>query len=137
MLALPLYSMLPPVCECIMEKGWTLAYARIDEYGWHMYILFFIIYMAFVEMCVYWNHRLLHDVKVGYTTLHYIHHKYNKGDTLSPFAGLAFHPLDGIIQALPYFWTLFFVPMHSLTYELMLFGTAVWTTNIHDNIDGD
>ena len=27
--------------------------------------------------------------------------------------------------------------MHSLTYELMLFGTAVWTTNIHDNIDGD
>lgn len=30
--------------------------------------------------------------------LHHIHHKYNKEHTLSPFAGLAFHPLDGIIQ---------------------------------------
>jgi len=31
--------------------------------------------------------------------LHVIHHKYNKGDQMSPFAGLAFHPLDGIMQA--------------------------------------
>lgn len=31
-------------------------------------------------------------------TLHYIHHKYNKEHSLSPFAGLAFHPLDGILQ---------------------------------------
>ena len=30
--------------------------------------------------------------------LHYIHHKYNKEGSLSPFAGLAFHPVDGIIQ---------------------------------------
>ena len=30
--------------------------------------------------------------------LHVIHHKYNKGDQMSPFAGLAFHPLDGILQ---------------------------------------
>lgn len=33
-------------------------------------------------------------------TLHYIHHKYNKEHSLSPFAGLAFHPLDGILQVL-------------------------------------
>lgn len=30
--------------------------------------------------------------------LHWDHHKYNKEHTLSPFAGLAFHPLDGILQ---------------------------------------
>ena len=30
--------------------------------------------------------------------LHYDHHKYNKEHTMSPFAGLAFHPLDGILQ---------------------------------------
>lgn len=30
--------------------------------------------------------------------LHYIHHKYNKEHTMSPFAGLAFHALDGITQ---------------------------------------
>ena len=30
--------------------------------------------------------------------LHVYHHKYNKEHTLSPFAGLAFHPVDGIMQ---------------------------------------
>jgi hypothetical protein len=31
--------------------------------------------------------------------LHHTHHKYNKEHTLSPFAGLAFNALDGILQA--------------------------------------
>ena len=97
---------------------------------------------------------------------------------MSPFAGLAFHPLDGILQvgfvggtgreptcmesasemrpcpralhpppaspppppltiatqALPYSWTMFYVPMHFLTHEMLLFFTAIWTTNIHDNL---
>ena len=39
-------------------------------------------------------------------------------------------------QALPYTWTLWFVPMHFLTHELLLFATAVWTTNIHDCLHG-
>jgi len=133
--SLPLYSMLPAVCEYIVEQGWTLAYVRIDQYGWPMFLCSFAAYMSFVEFGVYWNHRLLHDLRVGYDKLHYIHHKYNKENTLSPFAGLAFHPLDGILQAIPYFWTLFIIPMHALTYELMLFGTAVWTTNIHDCVE--
>lgn len=68
--------------------------------------------------------------------LHHIHHKYNKEHTLSPFAGLAFHPLDGILQAVPYTWTMFFCPMHFMTHEILLFATGVWTANIHDNIHG-
>jgi lathosterol oxidase len=31
---------------------------------------------------------------------------------------------------------LFVVPAHALTFELLLFATGVWTTNIHDCIDG-
>ena len=111
--------------------------------------------------------------------LHHTHHKYNKEHTLSPFAGLAFNPLDGIlqvisifatnlksscfqhevflvgasfrqscmkhqgnltvfshVQAIPYCWTLMYIPMHFLTHELLLFATGVWTTNIHDCIHG-
>lgn len=37
-------------------------------------------------------------------------------------------------QALPYSWTLFYVPMHFLTHEMLLFFTSIWTTNIHDNL---
>jgi lathosterol oxidase len=90
--------------------------------------------MTSVEFCVYWQHRNLHDFRTGYKYLHKYHHIYNKDNTLSPFAGLAFHPLDGILQAVPYTWTLFYIPQHFMTHELLLFLTAIWTTSIHDCI---
>jgi lathosterol oxidase len=136
MVAMPVYAMLPAATEYAVEQGWTVAYARVSDVGLPRFVAYFAAYMACVEFFVYWQHRLLHDVRVGYRLLHYIHHKYNKEHTLSPFAGLAFHPLDGILQALPYSWTLLFVPMHFLTHELLLFATAVWTTNIHDCLHG-
>ena len=51
----------------------------------------FCLYISLVEFGVYWAHRLLHDMNWGYRLLHSIHHKYNKENTLSPFASLAFH----------------------------------------------
>jgi lathosterol oxidase len=63
---------------------------------WHL--AYFAMYMVAVEFGVYWNHRLLHEIGWAYKWLHHDHHKYNKEHTLSPFAGLAFHPVDGIIQ---------------------------------------
>lgn len=50
--------------------------------------------------------------------------------------GLAFHPLDGILQASPHVVALFLIPTHFFTHEIMLFMEGVWTTNIHDCIDG-
>jgi len=41
-----------------------------------------------------------------------------------------------VLHALPYCWTLLFVPMHFMTFELLLLATGVWTTNIHDTVDG-
>lgn len=135
-LSIPFYSMLPAVEEWIIERGWTKAYSRVADVGIIHHLAYFLAFMASVEFGVYWMHRLLHDIRPGYKYLHYVHHKYNKENTLSPFAGLAFHPLDGILQAVPYCWTLFFIPAHSLTFELLLFLTGIWTTNIHDCIDG-
>lgn len=135
--AMPLYSVLPTLGEYAIEQGWTCVFPRIANVGLPMYLIYFVLYMTSVEFCVYWMHRELHEIKWAYRYLHYDHHKYNKEHTLSPFAGLAFHPIDGILQAVPYVWTLFYCPTHLLTHELLLFATGVWTTNIHDNIHGN
>lgn len=132
--SLPCYSLLPALTEEIVERGWTLSYSSISDVGVPQYVALFVLYIAFVEFGVYWMHRGLHDFQPGYKYLHAVHHKYNKEHSMSPFAGLAFHPLDGILQALPYTLALFIVPMHFLTHELLLFATAFWTSNIHDNI---
>mmetsp|Transcript_22303 Transcript_22303/g.49043 ORF Transcript_22303/g.49043 Transcript_22303/m.49043 type:complete len:354 (-) Transcript_22303:312-1373(-) len=134
--AIPLYTMLPPFAEYFIKNGYTLAYGKVESVGWGMYCAYFVLYMASVEFGVYWMHRKLHELRLGYKYLHSTHHVYNKENTLSPFAGLAFHPLDGMLQAIPYVWSLGLVPMHFLTHELLLFATAVWTTNIHDCVYG-
>ncbi|XP_017439581.1 delta(7)-sterol-C5(6)-desaturase isoform X2 [Vigna angularis] len=50
--------------------------------------------------------------------------------------GLAFHPLDGILQALPHSLSLFFIPTHFTTHLVLIFLEGVWTANIHDCIHG-
>lgn len=134
--SMPFYTLLPTVTDYIVEEGWTKAYPRVGEVGLGSYALYFVVYMAGVEFGVYWMHRSLHEFQWAYRLLHNDHHKYNKAHTLSPFAGLAFHPIDGILQALPYTLMLFVVPFHYLTHLLLLFLTGVWTNNIHDCLDG-
>lgn len=96
--ALPMYSALPAFNEMLAEQGWTRAYARLSDVGLGAYVGYMAVYMLLVEFGVYWMHRSLHELPWAYRHIHATHHKYNKENTLSPFAGLAFHPLDGVLQ---------------------------------------
>ncbi|GBG73803.1 hypothetical protein CBR_g17142 [Chara braunii] len=135
--SMPIYSALPTLSEYMIEQGWTKSYHSINEVGWPTYFLLLVLYFLVIEFAVYWVHRILHDVKFLYVYLHATHHIYNKQNTLSPFAGLAFNPFDGIAQASPYVLALFILPIHAMTHELALFFSGVWATNIHDCIHGN
>lgn len=136
MKAMPWYSLLPTVSEYMIENGWTRCYPSINDVGWVTYPAYVAIYLAIAEFGIYWMHRELHDIKPLYKYLHATHHIYNKENTLSPFAGLAFHPVDGILQALPHVIALFIIPMHFRTHIILLFMEGIWTANIHDCING-
>ncbi|XP_052195756.1 delta(7)-sterol-C5(6)-desaturase-like [Diospyros lotus] len=136
MKAMPWYSALPTVSEYMIENGWTRCFPRINDVSWSAYLVYLIAYLVIVEFGIYWMHRELHDIKPLYKYLHATHHIYNKENTLSPFAGLAFHPLDGILQALPHVMSLFLVPVHFKMHIFLLFMEGIWTANIHDCIDG-
>jgi lathosterol oxidase len=132
-----LYVMLPVVDEYLIESGYTpLVYFTIDEIGgWLPYLLYTVAYFLLVEIGIYWMHRTLHTNKTLYKYIHLRHHVYNKPETLTPWASIAFHPLDGILQASPYVMMLFVMPCHYLTHVGFLFATAVWATYIHDAME--
>ncbi|KAB1671239.1 hypothetical protein ERO13_A07G072300v2 [Gossypium hirsutum] len=136
MKAMPWYCALPSLSEYMIENGWTKCYDRVGEVGWLPHLLYLSLYLVFVEFGIYWMHRELHDIKPLYKYLHATHHIYNKQNTLSPFAGLAFHPVDGILQAVPHVIALFIIPTHFTTHVGLLFLEAIWTANIHDCIHG-
>lgn len=133
-----MYAGLPVLAEWFIENNMTLCYFNIEDIGgWIPYLSWTLVYLTVVEIGVYWMHRTLHENKTLYTYIHALHHKYNKPSTLSPWASIAFNPLDGILQACPYVICLFFIPCHYLTHVILLFFTAVWATNIHDALEGD
>lgn len=136
--SIPLYTLLPPLSDALILSGRTRVYGRLASAGSPLaWLAQTALYLLSVEFGVYWQHRKLHEVKWAYGLLHRTHHVYNKEHTLSPFAGLAFNPVDGLLQAVPYVWSLFLVPCHYFTHEALLFLTGVWTTNIHDCVHGD
>ena len=59
-IAMPLYSVLPTLAELAAEKGWTMAYPRVENVGLPTYLVYFVLYMTSVEFGVYWVHRSLH-----------------------------------------------------------------------------
>jgi len=136
--SLLIYAMLPIFSEVLIEGGYTKAYFYVDQIGgWPQYAACFVAYLSLVEIGIYWMHRTLHTNKWLYNNIHGPHHLYNTKDTLTPWASIAFHPLDGILQASPYVACLFIVPMHYYTHMAMLFFTAMWATNIHDAMWGN
>jgi Delta7-sterol 5-desaturase len=94
-----LYAALPILSEYLIENNYTKVYFYIDEIGgWPFYFLYLFLYVVFFEVGIYWMHRRLHENKFLYKYVHGLHHKYNKASTLTPWASIAFNPIDGILQ---------------------------------------
>ena len=97
--SLIVYAGLPVLSELMIENKITRVYYYFDEVGgWGPYFLYLVAYIALVEVGIYWMHRTLHNNKFLYKYVHSLHHKYNKASTLTPWASLAFNPLDGVLQ---------------------------------------
>ena len=136
--SMPLYAALPVLSEFLIESGYTKTYFYVEEVGGlGRYCLYLLFYVALVEVGIYWMHRTLHTNKFLYKYVHGLHHQYNKPNTLTPWASVAFNPLDGLLQASPYVLCLFLVPMHYFTHMFLLFFSGVWATNIHDSVWAD
>lgn len=134
--SMTIYTLLPVLDEYLVESGLTKVYFTVDDIGgWPAHIATMILYFCCVEIGIYWMHRTLHTNKTLYKYIHLKHHQYNKPETLTPWASIAFHPLDGMLQASPYVIMLPFVPCHYLTHFGLLFFTAIWATYIHDAMD--
>lgn len=97
--SLVVYAALPVLSELMIENKITRVYFYIYEVGgWGPYFLYFFLYIALVEIGIYWMHRTLHTNKFLYKYVHGLHHKYNNAVTLTPWASLAFNPIDGVLQ---------------------------------------
>jgi len=108
--------------------GYSFLYENIEDYGRWYLIAQFPIFLMFTDFGIYWIHRGLHHPSI-YKQLHKKHHKWIMP---TPFASVAFHPVDGFLQSLPYHLFPFIFPLQKFAYLGLFFFVQIWTVLIHD-----
>lgn len=130
------YMWFPVVDDWIVEHStWTRAYYTIQDMGgWSHHCCAMAVYFGLVEIGVYWVHRTLHTNKWLYRHLHSWHHQYTTRESLTPWASIASHPIDGLLHAVPHVVAMCVVPCHYPSHIGLFFCTAIWSTYIHDAV---
>lgn len=108
-------------------KPYTNIYDDVNEYGM-VYYGFTIVWMFFLhDAYFYWSHRLMHHPKV-FKYVHLIHHK---STNPSPWTAYAFHPLEGVIEALIIPIIAFSIPTHKTAIISYTFFQIVYNVYGH------
>lgn len=110
-------------------QGYSKLYDSLSDepmpyYNWLQFPLFLI----FTDFCIYFIHRGLHHPSI-YKYLHKAHHKWIMP---TPYAAVAFHPVDGFMQSLPYHVFPFIFPLQKFAYLGLFVFVQLWTVFIHD-----
>lgn len=110
-------------------RGYSKLYDKLadEPYPYYNYLQF-PLFLLFTDFCIYFIHRGLHHPLV-YRWLHKPHHKWIMP---TPYASVAFHPLDGWMQSVPYHVFPFIFPLQKLAYLALFFFVQLWTVFIHD-----
>ena len=89
------------------QLGYMKLYWDINAYGitWGILQLFFLLF--FYDAYFYWTHRFMHHPKI-YRWVHKTHHK---STDPSPLTIFAFHPLENLIEFLPFLVLPMIVPI--------------------------
>ena len=119
MSAVPFINILTMPFFLAEVRGKSLLYTNVEDFGWSWMVVSTVLFMIWNDFLIYWIHRLEHHPSV-YKYIHKPHHKWigsfysslsflfmsTATDELppvpTPWAALAFHPLDGYVQSLPY-----------------------------------
>ncbi|KAK9766748.1 c-5 sterol desaturase [Basidiobolus ranarum] len=109
-------------------RGYSKLYEDVEERGWPYLIFSILIFLLATDFGIYWIHRGLHHKSV-YAYVHKPHHKWI---VPTPYASIAFHPLDGWAQSLPYHICIFVFPMQKFLYLMLFIFVQIWSILIHD-----
>jgi Delta7-sterol 5-desaturase len=109
------------------HNGYTLGYEPIDKYGWGYYV-FSIILMIFVhDAYFYWSHRLMHWKPM----FKYVHIKHHLSINPTPFAALAFHPVEAFVEIIIVPILAFIFPHHPSIVQIIFFYSLLVNVGGH------
>lgn len=107
--------------------NFTKVYYKISDHG-AAYLLFSVLLMIVVhDTYFYWTHWLMHK-KFLFRIVHRVHHL---STNPSPWAAMAFHPLEAVIEAGVIVVIPFLFPVHPLAIGLFLLFMMIYNVYGH------
>jgi Delta7-sterol 5-desaturase len=106
---------------------YTQTYYNIAEYGTPYFILSIFMMIFFHDTYFYWTHRAMHSKKF-YRIVHKVHHL---STNPSPWAAMAFHPLEAIVEAMVIVFVAFLFPVHPMAVGIFLLFMMIYNVYGH------
>jgi Delta7-sterol 5-desaturase len=106
---------------------YTQVYYKIEDYGTVYFYLSILMMIVLHDTYFYWTHWLMHR-KAVYKYVHRVHHI---STNPSPWAAMAFHPLEAVIEAGIIVLIAVAFPVHPLAIGLFLLFMMIYNVYGH------
>lgn len=106
---------------------YTQTYFNIEEMGVGYLVFSVVLIIVLHDTYFYWTHRIMHIPSV-YRWLHKVHHL---SVNPSPWAAMAFHPLEAIVEAGIIVVVAFLFPVHPLAIGIFLLFMMLYNVYGH------
>ena len=123
-----IFSCVPYFLLNIDIRQYTLFYSDINAYGKLWFWLAFPVMLFVHDAYFYFAHRLMHHPKL-FKHVHLIHHK---STNPSPWAALAFHPLEAFVEVGIVVLFIFCMPL--CRYHLFFFFLLMMVYNVYGHL---
>ena len=109
-------------------KPYTQIYRDPLAYGWAYLPISWLVTIIIDDAYFYWMHRMLHHPRM-FKKAHLIHHR---STNPTPFAALAFHPIEAFFEAFIIIILAFVLPLHG--YTIMAFLLFMFIYNVYGHL---
>lgn len=109
------------------KLGLTQVYRDVGDYGWAWFWLSIPVMLLIHDFYFYWMHRLIHHEKL-FERVHRTHHL---STNPSPWAAFAFHPLEGVLEALIIVIIAVVMPVHVAALSLFALLSLIYNVYGH------
>lgn len=106
----------------------TMVYTSIGEYGIIYFIASILLLLLFHDTYFYWTHRAMHHPAI----FKWAHHTHHKSTNPSPWAAMAFHPWEAVVEALYASLIVLVIPVHPLAIFIWLL--IMMTYNVYGHL---
>lgn len=111
----------------LRQSGHTRIYTDINYYGWAYLVFSFILLTVIHDTYFYWMHRLIHHPRL-FPVIHAVHHHSHNP---TPWAALAFHPLEAFAEIAIVPVIILWMPFHPLVLFAFSFWAMFWNVIGH------